>query len=179
MRADFQEGMRTATFQFSESGGSVNGPNLFTELPFLEKSLPNPWFTELPPPFSLKNPFFHWKVLRVCNSGAGKACANFMGAWKNAFFLQENLHVHKIPRFRGGVFWVWGGGCRFYFYGCGIFLIYYHSFWNHYIFNLSGMFRRSASLAIPHHKSFTAIPPVSLNRSVKLAHKSQPEVALV
>ena len=24
-------------------------------------------------------------------------------------FLQENLHVHKIPRFRGGAFWVWGG----------------------------------------------------------------------
>ena len=31
----FGKGMRTATFQFSESGGSVNGPNLFTELPFL------------------------------------------------------------------------------------------------------------------------------------------------
>ena len=30
----FGQGMRTATFQFSESGGSVNGPNLFTELPF-------------------------------------------------------------------------------------------------------------------------------------------------
>ena len=29
------KGMRTATFQFSESGGSVNGPNLFIELPFL------------------------------------------------------------------------------------------------------------------------------------------------
>ena len=27
-------------------------------------------------------------------------------------------HVHKIPRFRGGVFWVWGGGeCQFHFYG--------------------------------------------------------------
>ena len=31
----FGKGMRTATFQFSESGGSVNGPNLFTQLPFL------------------------------------------------------------------------------------------------------------------------------------------------
>ena len=31
----FGKGMRTATSQFSESGGSVNGPNLFTELPFL------------------------------------------------------------------------------------------------------------------------------------------------
>ena len=29
-----------------------------------------------------------------------------------------------MPRFRGGVFWVWGGGgkCRFYFYGRGDFL---------------------------------------------------------
>ena len=48
--------------------------------------------------------------------------------------------------------------------------------------NISGMFRRSASLAIPHHKSFAAIPSLSLgslgtriaalnchtNRSVKL-----------
>ena len=31
----FGKGMRTATFQFSESGASVNGPDLFTELPFL------------------------------------------------------------------------------------------------------------------------------------------------
>ena len=29
------KGVRTAAFQFSESGGSMNGPNLFTELPFL------------------------------------------------------------------------------------------------------------------------------------------------
>ena len=45
----FGQGMRTATFQFSESGGSVNDPNLFTELPV---------DTELPPPFSLKTLFF-------------------------------------------------------------------------------------------------------------------------
>ena len=43
---------------------------------------------------------------------------------KNAFFLQKNLHVHKIPRFGGGggEFWFGGGGkCRFYFYGRGDF----------------------------------------------------------
>ena len=34
-RADFREGDAKATFQFSESGGSLNGPDLFTELPFL------------------------------------------------------------------------------------------------------------------------------------------------
>ena len=39
-------------------------------------------------------------------------------------FCRKKLHVHKIPRFRGGgVFWVffWGGECRFYFYGRGDF----------------------------------------------------------
>ena len=58
--------------------------------------------------------------LLVRDSGAGNGCANSMGAWKHAFFLQEKaMSVHKIPRFRGGgVFWVFGGGeCRFYFYG--------------------------------------------------------------
>ena len=35
IRGDFQEGVRTATFQLSESGGSLNGPDPFTELPFL------------------------------------------------------------------------------------------------------------------------------------------------
>ena len=29
--------------------------------------------------------------IRIRNSGAGSGCANFMGAWKYAFFLQENL----------------------------------------------------------------------------------------
>ena len=43
---------------------------------------------------------------------------------KNAFFLQENLHVHKIPRFRGGILgFLGGGGGVFYFYGVRIFLI--------------------------------------------------------
>ena len=42
----------------------------------------------------------------------------------SVFFLQENLHVHKILRFRGGGFWVWGGGSAdFSFMGAGIFLI--------------------------------------------------------
>ena len=50
--------------------------------------------------------------------------------------------------------------------------------------DLSGMFRHSASLAIPHRKSFAAIPSVSLvllghtNRSVFLSHESQREIAL-
>ena len=57
----------------------------------------------------------------VRNSGAGNGCANFMDAWKNACFLQENLHVHKIVRL-GGDLGFWGGGeCRFYFYGHGDF----------------------------------------------------------
>ena len=31
----FGKGIRTATFHFSDSGGSLNRPDLFTELPFL------------------------------------------------------------------------------------------------------------------------------------------------
>ena len=55
------------------------------------------------PPFSLENKKILVSVkFFVHNSGAGNGCANFMGAWKNALFLQENLHSHKIPLFRGG-----------------------------------------------------------------------------
>ena len=49
----------------------------------------------------------------------------------------------------------------------------------------SGMFRRNAWLAIPHLKSFAAIPSVSLaqlghaKRNVFLSHESQREIALV
>ena len=54
-----------SNFEFFEAGGPLNGPNLFTELPFLWKSLPHASFTELPPPFLTEKPFFtHWKVLR-------------------------------------------------------------------------------------------------------------------
>ena len=47
------------------------------------------------------------------------------------------------------------------------------------------MFRRSVSLAIPHRKSFAAIPSVPLvhlgqtNRSVSASHKSQHEISLI
>ena len=56
----FRKGMRTATFQFSESVCSLNGPELFTELPFLHQTPhslnPSPVFSE--------NLFFHWRVFR-------------------------------------------------------------------------------------------------------------------
>ena len=69
--------------------------------------------------FFQKNP----RVRKICvrNSGAGNGCANFMDAWKNAFFLQET-HVHKIPRFRGG--FGGGGSADFIFMGARIFLIF-------------------------------------------------------
>ena len=61
----------------------------------------------------------------VRNSGARSGCANFMGAWKKCVLSAGNLHVHKIPRFRGGggvgVFWVFqGGGGDYIFMGAGI-----------------------------------------------------------
>ena len=45
--------------RFTESPG----PLPWIEFPVEILTNP-PWFTELPPPFSLKTPFFHWKVLR-------------------------------------------------------------------------------------------------------------------
>ena len=42
------------------------------------------WFAKLQ-----KNP--RVRKFRVRNSGDGNGCANFMDAWKNAFFLQDNL----------------------------------------------------------------------------------------
>ena len=59
-----------------------------------------------------KGPSKFRKILvSVKFSGAGNGCANFMGAWKNAFFLQEKPMSIKF------LFWGGGGRCRFYFYG--------------------------------------------------------------
>ena len=43
----------------------------------------------------------------------------FYGRAEKCVLSAGKIHVHKIPRFRGGVFWVFflGGECRFYFYG--------------------------------------------------------------
>ena len=53
-----------------------------------------------------KNPRVRKIVSR--NSGAGNGCANFMGAWKNSFFLQEKPMSMKFLLLGGGG--VWGGG---------------------------------------------------------------------
>ena len=63
-----------------------------------------------------KNP--RVRKISVRNSGAGNGCVNFMDACKKCVLSAGKTHVHKSPRFGGGVFWVLGGGgCRFYFYG--------------------------------------------------------------
>ena len=67
---------------------------------------------------SEKNPFSVQKI-SVRNSGAGNGCANSMGAWKNAFFLQEKPMSIKFLLLGGGG-GAFGGGsaeCQFYFYG--------------------------------------------------------------
>ena len=56
-----------------------------------------------------KNP----RVRKICvrNSGAGNGCANFMDAWKNAFFLQEKpMSIKFLVLGGGGLFGVLGGG---------------------------------------------------------------------
>ena len=61
VRADFWEGgWGQQLFRFQSR--AVH-PDLFTELPFMYKSWPNPSFTECVLLFT-KKPFFHWKVLR-------------------------------------------------------------------------------------------------------------------
>ena len=47
-----------------------------------------------------KNP--RVRKMLVCNSGAGNGCVNFMGAWKNAFFLQEKPMSITFLFFLGG-----------------------------------------------------------------------------
>ena len=42
VRADFRDGDEESNVQFSESGGSLNGADLFTELPFSVEILTNP-----------------------------------------------------------------------------------------------------------------------------------------
>ena len=57
------------------------------------------------------------------NSGAGNGCANFTGAWKIAFFLQENPPCpQKFLVLGGGVFGVGvGGSADFIFMGARTF----------------------------------------------------------
>ena len=58
-------------------------------------------------------------VKKICLQFWGrKGCANFMGAWKNCVLSAgKNLHAHKIPRFRGDIFLVFGEGASILFYG--------------------------------------------------------------
>ena len=55
----------------------------------------------------------------VRNSGAGNGCANFVHAWKNAFFLQDKPMSIKFLLLGGGAYFGFGGGGerRFCFYG--------------------------------------------------------------
>ena len=84
----------------------------------LAKKWPKKWHASE----NQKNPFSVRKIF-ARNSGAGNGCANFMDAWKNAFFLQERPMSIKFLVLGGGVFWVFGGGSAdFIFMGARIFL---------------------------------------------------------
>ena len=76
----------------------------------------------MPPPLPSFRKILASVKIFVRNSRAGNGCANFMGAWKKCALSAGRTHVHKIPLFRGGGFWVLGRvECRFYFYGRGDF----------------------------------------------------------
>ena len=69
-----------------------------------------------------KNP--RVRKMFVRNSGAEMGASILWTPGIFAFFLQKNLHVHKIPRFGGGylVFFLGGVSADFIFMGAGIFL---------------------------------------------------------
>ena len=67
-----------------------------------------------------KNP--RVRKIRVCNSGAGNGCANFMDAWKKCVLSAGKPLSIKFLALGGGILGLGGGGkCRFYFYGRGDF----------------------------------------------------------
>ena len=68
--------------------------------------------------------------LFVRNSGAGNGCANFMGAWKNVFFLQEKPMYIKFLLLGGGGVGGGGGSADFIFMGARIFLRITHEICN-------------------------------------------------
>ena len=53
---------------------------------------------------------FSVRKIRVRNSGAGKWLRQFYGRLEKCVLSAGKTHVHKIPRLRGGVFWVFGWG---------------------------------------------------------------------
>ena len=70
-----------------------------------------------------KNP--RVRKIRFRNSGAGNACANFMGAWKKCVLSAGKPPMStKFLVLGGGVLWVWvlGGSADFISMGAGIFL---------------------------------------------------------
>ena len=102
--------MRTATFQFSESGGSVNGPNLFTELPFPVEILTKPLIHWIASPLCTENPFFS---LRSASSASPSQKSALIEVIHNRevkvaggnFNLNNNLET--IPSRRNSVTFVW------------------------------------------------------------------------
>ena len=62
--ADFQEGDGDSNSSIFRVRRLTEWPGHLHWIAFPAEILTKPSFTELPPPFSLKNPFFHWKVLR-------------------------------------------------------------------------------------------------------------------
>ena len=58
LRADFQEGDEDSNFSVFRVRRFTEWPEPLHWIAFSVESLPNPWFTELPPPFSLKKIIF-------------------------------------------------------------------------------------------------------------------------
>ena len=86
VRTDFREGDEDSNFSIF-TGGSLNRRDLFTELPFLQKSLPNPPFTKLPPPLLLVFPGFSVQGMVLVNP--------FLRFTKSTDFLTKILGLKR------------------------------------------------------------------------------------
>ena len=64
LRADFREGDEDSNFSVFRVRRFSEWPEALHWIAFPVEILTTPDSLELPPPFSLKTPFFHWKVLR-------------------------------------------------------------------------------------------------------------------
>ena len=109
IRGDFWEGDEDSNFLLFRVRQFTGSPRPLHLIAFPVESLPNLPFTELPPPFSLKNPFFHWKVLRRIpfpKIGSKQRSADIRNSFEACGFLTQIVRswflrwkLGKQPRF--------------------------------------------------------------------------------
>ena len=97
VRADFWEGDEDSNFSVFRVRRFTEWPGPLCWIAFPVESLPKPSFTELHPPFSLKDPFFHWKVLR--RIPFPKVCSDML-CFVKFYWYRSSRHDYRINLLR-------------------------------------------------------------------------------